>query len=107
MGASNLRQLSLSLSSEFSQIPIGPNSTRIAIITYSDTATVVADLRELNSSADVSKALLSLKVSNSSSAAGINDAMLFAHGVADACYGDTQCNIDHSLVYVVIGASLK
>uniref|UniRef100_A0A914C7H3 Uncharacterized protein n=1 Tax=Acrobeloides nanus TaxID=290746 RepID=A0A914C7H3_9BILA len=63
---------------------------------------------ELNSSADVSKALLSLKVSNSSSAAGIIDAMLFASGVGEACYGNKQCNIyDNSWVYVIIGASLN
>uniref|UniRef100_A0A914CVU3 VWFA domain-containing protein n=1 Tax=Acrobeloides nanus TaxID=290746 RepID=A0A914CVU3_9BILA len=113
MGAANLRQIGLSLSSELTTVPIAglddPHTSRVSIITYDETVNVKANFTELNSHADVSNVLLSLKVSNSSSAAGIEDAFWAAETMMIDCWIDTNedCGINRQQAFVFIGASMK
>lgn len=68
-------QTALSLASELSKFTIGQDSqrhaSRVAVITYADQYNLVGGLGSFKSYNDVSSALLSLKVSSSSSTAGI------------------------------------
>uniref|UniRef100_A0A914CR27 VWFA domain-containing protein n=1 Tax=Acrobeloides nanus TaxID=290746 RepID=A0A914CR27_9BILA len=104
-------KLSLSLSSELSQLPVASltqNKTRVGIVTYSDQATLVADFSQINSNADVAKTLMSLQVSNSSSAAGIVDAIGFANEIMGICDNEEGCTLfGGNNVFVIIGASMK
>uniref|UniRef100_A0A914EP47 C-type lectin n=1 Tax=Acrobeloides nanus TaxID=290746 RepID=A0A914EP47_9BILA len=113
MGAANLRQLALSLSSEFTQLSIATNScqphtNQIAVITYSDTANIVANLTQIQSHQDLANTLLSLKVSNSSSAFGISNALNLAEKAwNDFDYSDFCPMTDRRGVFVFAGASVN
>uniref|UniRef100_A0A914EMY7 C-type lectin n=1 Tax=Acrobeloides nanus TaxID=290746 RepID=A0A914EMY7_9BILA len=115
MGAANLRQLALSLSSEFTQLSIATNScqphtNQIAVITYSDTANIVANLTQIQSHQDLANTLLSLKISNSNSAFGISNAF----NLAEKAWNDFDsfCRSDFSMtdrlgVFVFAGANVN
>uniref|UniRef100_A0A914EN45 VWFA domain-containing protein n=1 Tax=Acrobeloides nanus TaxID=290746 RepID=A0A914EN45_9BILA len=113
MGAANLRQLALSLSSEFTQLPIATNScqphtNQIAVITYSDTANIVANLTQIQSHQDLANTLLSLKISNSSSAFGISKALnLSGKTLNDFDISDFCQKTNRDSVFVFAGASVN
>uniref|UniRef100_A0A914CW43 C-type lectin domain-containing protein n=1 Tax=Acrobeloides nanus TaxID=290746 RepID=A0A914CW43_9BILA len=103
MGSTNLRQIGLSLSSELSEYTISNKTldtvcadtycwnasnsvsynSNVAIVTYSDTYTLVGDFSDFASNADVNSALLSLKPSSSNSVNGLIGALKLAYNLSD------------------------
>uniref|UniRef100_A0A914EKF4 VWFA domain-containing protein n=1 Tax=Acrobeloides nanus TaxID=290746 RepID=A0A914EKF4_9BILA len=85
--ANKLRQITLSLASELSQLQIAQyndqgqvwHRSRVSIITYASTSNAVGNITTYNSLSDVTSALLSLKVSNDSSTNGLNAALQLAY----------------------------
>lgn len=81
MPASTLRQLTLSLSSSLSsKYTIGQGAeedivgtSRVSIYTYNSKSQLVGDINRYTNAAEVATALLGLKVSNDSSAAGLSE----------------------------------
>uniref|UniRef100_A0A914C269 C-type lectin domain-containing protein n=1 Tax=Acrobeloides nanus TaxID=290746 RepID=A0A914C269_9BILA len=81
MGGSNLRQLTLSLSSEFSTYNIGQNgnfTSRVALVTYNSNASVIANLTAYNSEKELQSSLLGLKSNASDTVSNLYSAMNLA-----------------------------
>uniref|UniRef100_A0A914C2Q5 C-type lectin n=1 Tax=Acrobeloides nanus TaxID=290746 RepID=A0A914C2Q5_9BILA len=100
--------LTLSLSSELSTFTISQGNTRftsrVAIITYADTANQVAHLTTYANITQIQQALFSINVSSSSSVAGLVNAADYAVRMISDAYGENDQRIS---VPVLFSSSLN
>uniref|UniRef100_A0A914BVM5 C-type lectin domain-containing protein n=1 Tax=Acrobeloides nanus TaxID=290746 RepID=A0A914BVM5_9BILA len=105
----NLNKQLQFLASELAQVPVGqindPHTSRVSIITYSDSATILADLHQLNSNDEVTQALLSIKQDDKNSVYGWDLANRYALAIRDDydnwdLYGITDIPRQSSFIFV-------
>uniref|UniRef100_A0A914CFY9 Uncharacterized protein n=1 Tax=Acrobeloides nanus TaxID=290746 RepID=A0A914CFY9_9BILA len=101
MGNASLRQIGLSLSSEFSQYTIGPygsSASRVAIVTYNAGANLIGDFNALSTIQKITAALTSIRQTNVVQIEyGLYDALEIARDMAQLAY--EQCTSENGFYH--------